>query len=83
MPLALSAEQLDHVLALAQPIDPKLRSEFSQSVAHELDRQANGEIGPGLVHRVAEFGTAEALLRALNLRSRLRGPSPTARKARV
>ena len=54
MPLALTTEEMDLLLALAGPIDQALRPQFLQEVATELEakRQA-GEIGEGAVHRVA------------------------------
>ena len=49
MPLSLSTEEMDLLLALAQPIDPPRRSEFLAEVAQKLEasRQAD-EIGQGL-----------------------------------
>ena len=44
----------DHEMSLAWPIDQQRRPQFLQEVAQELEakRQA-GEIGEGLVHRLA------------------------------
>lgn len=54
MPLALTTEEMDLLLALAGPIDQQRRPQFLQEVAQEFEakRQA-GEIGEGLVHRLA------------------------------
>jgi hypothetical protein len=54
MPLSLTTEEMDLLLALAGPSDQQLRPQFLQEVAAELEakRQA-GEIGEGAVHRVA------------------------------
>ena len=54
MPLSLSTEEMDLLLALSQPIDPPRRSEFLQEVAQKLEasRQAD-EIGEGSIHRLA------------------------------
>ena len=53
-PLQLSDEEMDLLLTLAGPIDQRLRPQFLQEVAAELEakRQA-GEIGEGSVHRLA------------------------------
>ena len=53
-PLHLSDEEMDVLLGLAAPIDQRLRPQFMQEVAQELEakRQA-GEIGEGAVHRLA------------------------------
>ena len=53
-PLHLSDEEKDLLLALAAPIDQRLRPEFLAAVAAELE--ANGQayaVGIGSVHRVA------------------------------
>jgi hypothetical protein len=54
MPLSLTTEEMDLLLALAAPIDQRQRDQFLHEVAAELEvkRQA-GEIGEGSVHRVA------------------------------
>ena len=52
MPLALSDDELDIVLALAKPLPPENRDGFLRAIAAEL--AAHGmPIGPGAVHRVA------------------------------
>jgi hypothetical protein len=54
MPLSLSDEEKDLLLALAQPIDQRLRSEFLAAVATELEANGQaGAVGIGSVHRVA------------------------------
>jgi hypothetical protein len=55
MPLALTTEEMDLLLALAAPIDQRLRSEFLGAVAAELEAaSAQTGVGPGLgvLHRV-------------------------------
>ena len=49
-PLSFSAEELDLLLALAQPIEPAQRSAFLDAVAAAIGGQASG---PGLVHQTA------------------------------
>jgi hypothetical protein len=50
-PLHLSDEEMDLLLTLAGPIDQRLRPQFLQEVAQELE--ASGQAGgPGAVHRV-------------------------------
>ena len=53
-PLQLNDEEMTVLLTLAGPIDQRLRPQFLQEVAAELEahRQA-GEIGEGSVHRLA------------------------------
>jgi hypothetical protein len=53
-PLQLNDEEMTVLLTLAGPIDQRLRPQFLQEVAAELEakRQA-GEIGEGTVHRLA------------------------------
>ena len=63
MPLSFSAEELDLLLALAQPIPPAQRSAFLDAVAAAIEGQASG---PGLVHQTArriqrEFWTPPAI----------------------
>jgi hypothetical protein len=50
MPLSFSAEELDLLLALAQPIPPAQRSAFLDAVGAALGEQARE---PGLIHQVA------------------------------
>jgi hypothetical protein len=49
MPLALSDEELSHVMTACQPLAPNMRSAFLAEVASALS--ACPEIGPGSVHR--------------------------------
>jgi hypothetical protein len=52
--LALNDEEKDLLLALAQPIDQRLRSEFLAAVAAELEANGQaGAVGIGSVHRTA------------------------------
>jgi hypothetical protein len=53
-PLQLNDDEMSVLLTLAEPIDQRLRPQFLQEVAQELEakRQA-GEIGEGSVHRLA------------------------------
>jgi hypothetical protein len=51
MPLALSDDELAAVMDAAQPLSIRQRDAFLREVASAL-QSANGEIGPGLVHRV-------------------------------
>jgi hypothetical protein len=56
MPLALTTEELDLLLALAAPIDQRQRDQFLHEVAAELEAaSAQTGVGPGLgvLHRVA------------------------------
>ena len=56
MPLALTTEELDLLLALAAPIDQRQREQFLVEVAKELEAaSAQTGVGPGLgvLHRVA------------------------------
>jgi hypothetical protein len=53
-PLHLSDEEMDLLLALAAPIDQRLRTEFLTAVAAELEANGQaGAVGIGSVHRVA------------------------------
>jgi hypothetical protein len=53
-PLHLSDEEMDLLLALAAPIDQRLRTEFLTAVAAELEANGQaGTVGIGSVHRVA------------------------------
>jgi hypothetical protein len=50
-PLALSDQQLDTLMRLAKPLQPKCRAVFMRIVAHVLrDRDA---VGDGELHRLA------------------------------
>ena len=54
-PLSLTTEELDLLLALAQPFDHRQRDEFLREVAAELEAaSAQNGVGPGLgvLHRV-------------------------------
>jgi hypothetical protein len=51
MPLRLSDDELNAVMAAARPIDVSRRDAFLQRVAVTL--QGCNEIGPGVVYRVA------------------------------
>jgi hypothetical protein len=56
MPLSLSTEEMDLLLALAAPIDQRQREQFLVEVAAELEAAAERTgigPGPGAVHRVA------------------------------
>jgi hypothetical protein len=50
MPLALTDEQLDIVMAACRPLAPHRRDSFVNEVATELARYQ--ELGVGVVHRV-------------------------------
>ena len=50
-PIKLSDNELDAVRAAARTLPVEMRDAFLQAVAHAL-RRCNGDIGPGLVHRV-------------------------------
>jgi hypothetical protein len=55
MPLALTTEELDLLLALAQPLEQRQRDQFLTEVAAELEAaSAQTGVGPGLgvLHRV-------------------------------
>jgi hypothetical protein len=50
-PLQLNDDEMSVLLSLAGPIDQRLRPQFLQEVAQELE--ASGQAGgPGVVHRV-------------------------------
>lgn len=53
-PLALTSDEMSLLLSLSAPLDQQRRPQFLQEVAQEVEakRQA-GEIGEGLVHRLA------------------------------
>jgi hypothetical protein len=56
VPLSLTTEEMDLLLALAAPIDQRQRDQFLHEVAAELEAaSAQTGVGPGLggVHRVA------------------------------
>ena len=54
MPLSLSTEEMDLLLALAAPIDHRQRDQFLHEVAAELEANGQaGAVGIGSVHRVA------------------------------
>jgi hypothetical protein len=50
MPLSLFAEEMDLLLALAQPIEPAQRSAFLDAVAAAIGEQASR---PGIIHQTA------------------------------
>jgi hypothetical protein len=54
MPLQLNDDEMSVLMTLAGPIDQRLRPQFLEEVAQELEakRQA-GEVGEGSVHRLA------------------------------
>jgi hypothetical protein len=59
MPLLFSDEEINLLLTLSEPVDPKQRHEFLRAMANELAtcelvacEQPSG-VGVGLVHRVA------------------------------
>ena len=55
MPLSLTTEELDLLLALAAPIDHRQRDQFLREVAAEVEAaSAQTGVGPGLgvLHRV-------------------------------
>jgi hypothetical protein len=54
MPLSLTTEEMDLLLALAAPINQRLRTEFLTAVAAELEANSqSAAVGIGSVHRVA------------------------------
>lgn len=54
MPISLSAAELTLLTELAGPIDQRLRPEFMQTVATELEtRRAAGGIGEGTIYGIA------------------------------
>jgi hypothetical protein len=50
-PIALTDDQMDHVLRIAEPLDPQLRSAFLGALAHAL--QSEPIVGDGLLYRLA------------------------------
>ena len=56
MPLSFSAEEMDLLLSLAQPIDQRQRDQFLREVTVAIEEEAARTgigPGPGVVHRVA------------------------------
>ena len=56
MPLSLSSEEMDLLLTLAQPIDPRQRTQFLVEATAELEASAERTRvgpGPGVAHRIA------------------------------
>jgi hypothetical protein len=56
MPLSFSAEEMDLLLSLAQPIDQRQRTQFLTEVTTAIEEEAARTgigHGPGVVHRVA------------------------------
>jgi hypothetical protein len=51
MPLALSDNELQIIMAMGSPLDPSARSAYLEDVAKELDGLA--DIGDGIVARIA------------------------------
>lgn len=51
-PIRLSDTELDAVFTACRPLDPALRDPFLQAVAHALQQDCGGEVGPGTVARV-------------------------------
>ena len=51
-PVRLTDSELDAVFAAAGPLDPDRRDGFLQAVAHALQQDCAGEVGPGTVARV-------------------------------
>ena len=59
--IALSDTELEQVMSAARPLPPKLRGEFLQAVAAEIEQQH--QRGPGAVYRACrelqrQFSTA-------------------------
>jgi hypothetical protein len=52
MPLSFSAEEMDLLLSLAQPIDQPQRTQFLTEVTTAIEEEA-ARTSVGLVHRVA------------------------------
>ena len=58
MPLSLSSEEMDLLLALAAPIDPRQRTQFLVEATAELEASAEQTRvgpGPGVAHRIARL----------------------------
>jgi hypothetical protein len=54
MPLQLNDDEMSVLLSLAGPIEQHRRPQFLQEVAAELEAKRKvGEVGEGLVHRLA------------------------------
>ena len=51
-PVKLTDDELAAVLAAARPLDVRMRDPFLLAVAHALQQDCSGEIGPGTVARV-------------------------------
>ena len=51
MPLSLTTEEMDLLLTLAGPIDQRLRPQFLQEVAQEIEASGQAD-GPGVVYRI-------------------------------
>jgi hypothetical protein len=54
MPLSLTTEEMDLLLALAAPIEQRQRDQFLREVAAEVEAAQQTGVGPGLgvLHRV-------------------------------
>jgi hypothetical protein len=50
-PIKLADDELSAIMAAAQPLPIEMRDAFLRAVAHALQQECNGEIGPGLVAR--------------------------------
>ena len=77
-PLALSDEEMTLIRTAAEAVPRAQRDDFLRRVAAELEQRQPGELGVGLVARIA---------RALQLEPQFRpdvavGPSPRAREPR-
>ena len=68
-PIKLTDAELDAVFSAARPLDPDLRDPFLQAVAHALQQDCSGEIGPGTVARVCRE-MQRPVLRSAGLRPR-------------
>lgn len=51
-PLRLTDSEMDAVFDAARPLAPDLRDPFLRAVAHALQQDCAGEVGPGSVARV-------------------------------
>ena len=51
-PIRLSDSELDTVFSAAGPLPVELRDSFLQAVAHALQQDCSGEVGPGTVARI-------------------------------
>ena len=51
-PITLTDDELNSILSAAAPLAIEMRDPFLKAVAHMLQQECSGEVGPGTVARV-------------------------------